>query len=82
MTGFIQFIYIQTRGFIMRTVSVFQNGKNQKITLPKEFEGVTEFEIRKKGDSMILTPKKKSWNSFANVEKADCDFLLDRPEIS
>ncbi len=67
----------------MRTASLFKNGKNQAIRLPKdfEFEGVTEVEIRREGESLILTPKRKSWTSFAEVEKADSDFLVDRDDV-
>lgn len=65
----------------MRTASIFKNGKNQAVRLPKEFEGVTEVEIIKEGESIILTPKRKSWTSFSNVDKADNDFLLERPDV-
>jgi len=67
----------------MRTVALFKNGKNQAVRLPKEFEfvGVSEVEITKEGESIILTPKRKSWASFVKVEKADSDFLLDRSDV-
>ena len=67
----------------MRTASIFKNGKNQAIRLPKdfEFEGVTELTITKEGESVILTPKRKSWTSFNQVEVADAQFLSERPEI-
>ena len=67
----------------MRTASLFKNGKNQAVRLPKEFEfdGVTEVEITRDGESLILTPKRKSWASFAEVEKADDDFLVERPDV-
>ena len=67
----------------MRTASLFKNGKNQAVRLPKEFEfeGVTEVEIIKEGESIILTPKRKSWTSFSNVDKTDSDFLLERPDV-
>ena len=67
----------------MRTASLFINGKNQAVRLPKEFEfeGVTEVEISKEGESIVLTPKRKSWLSFSEVEVADSDFLVDRPDI-
>jgi len=47
----------------MRTAALFINGKNQAVRLPKEFEfeGVTEVEICKEGESIVLTPKRKSW---------------------
>lgn len=67
----------------MRTASLFKNGKNQAVRLPKEFEfgGVIEVEIRREGESLILTPKRKSWESFADVEKADDDFLTERQDV-
>jgi len=67
----------------MRTASLFKNGKNQAVRLPKdfEFEGVTEVEIIKEGESIILTPKRKSWSSFSDIEKADSDFLLERSNV-
>ena len=71
------------RGCIMRTAALFKNGKNQAVRLPKEFEfeGVTEVEITKEGGSLVLTPKRKSWSSFAEVEPADADFLVERPDV-
>ncbi len=67
----------------MRTASIFKNGKNQAIRLPKEFEfeGVTEVEIVREGESIILTPKRKSWTSFSDIEQAEPDFLIDRPDV-
>ncbi|MFP3560845.1 AbrB/MazE/SpoVT family DNA-binding domain-containing protein, partial [Paraburkholderia sp. SIMBA_049] len=39
----------------MRTVSIFKNARNQAIRIPKdmEFEGVTELEIRREGDTLL-----------------------------
>jgi len=67
----------------MRTAALFKNGKNQAVRLPKEFEfdGVTEVEITKEGESIVLTPKRKSWVSFSDVEQADDDFLVERPDV-
>jgi len=67
----------------MRTVSIFKNGNNQAIRLPKdlEFDGVTELTIVKEGASLVLTPKRKSWVSFGDVDLADSDFLSERPDI-
>ncbi len=67
----------------MKTASIFKNGKNQAIRLPKEFEfkDVTEVIISKEGNSIILTPKRKSWNSFLDIEKADDSFLEERPDM-
>ncbi|MGX8941713.1 AbrB/MazE/SpoVT family DNA-binding domain-containing protein [Symbiopectobacterium sp. Eva_TO] len=40
----------------MRIVSVFKNGNNRAIRLPRDmdFEGVTELEIVREGDTLIL----------------------------
>ncbi|MBE9610961.1 type II toxin-antitoxin system VapB family antitoxin [Chitinilyticum piscinae] len=67
----------------MRTVSIFKNGKNQAVRLPKdmEFEGVSELEIVKNGDSITLRPLRPSWLSFADQPKADDDFLQDRSPV-
>lgn len=67
----------------MRTASLFRNGKNQAVRLPKglEFEGVTEVQITRDGESIILTPKRKSWESFAKVPTADEDFLTEREDV-
>ena len=67
----------------MRTVSIFKNGKNQAVRLPKdmEFEGVSELEIVKDGNSLILRPARPSWISLADYETADEDFLQNREDI-
>ena len=66
----------------MATASLFKNGRNQAIRLPKEleFEGVSEVEIRREGNSIILTPLRQTWLSFANTADADKDFLSEREE--
>ena len=67
----------------MRTVSIFKNGKNQAVRLPKEFEfdGVNELEIHKDGDVITLRPARPGWLSFGDLEKADSDFMADRELI-
>lgn len=68
---------------LMRTVSIFKNGTNQAIRFPKEmeFSGVSELEITKIGDRLILQPVRPSWLSFATCERASDDFMIDREEI-
>jgi len=67
----------------MRTVSVFKNGGNRAVRLPKDmdFGNVSELEIRREGDAIMLRPLKPSWDSFASIGKADADFLDERPEV-
>lgn len=67
----------------IRKASLFRNNKNQAVRLPKdlEFEGVSEVTIRKEGNSLIISPVRASWLSFEHIEKADADFLIDRPNL-
>ena len=67
----------------MKKASLFKNGKNQAVRLPREveFKGINEVEVRKEGRSVILTPVKKSWLSFAEEAQADADFLQNRDQI-
>ena len=67
----------------MPIASLFRNGSNQAVRLPRdlEFEGVSEVEIHRQGSSIVLTPVRKSWKSFAETDPADDDFLSKRPEI-
>ncbi|KGT87174.1 type II toxin-antitoxin system VapB family antitoxin [Enterobacter cancerogenus] len=67
----------------MRTVSVFKNGNNRAIRLPRDmdFEGVSELEIVREGDSIILRPVRPTWGSFMQLKKADPDFMMDRGDV-
>ncbi|MGL9736513.1 MAG: type II toxin-antitoxin system VapB family antitoxin [Symbiopectobacterium sp.] len=67
----------------MRIVSVFKNSNNRAIRLPRNinFEGVTELEIAREGDTLFLRPIKPSWDSFLQEAKADADFLTERENV-
>ena len=67
----------------MRTAALFKSGRNQAVRLPKgfEFDGVSEVEIVKEGDTVILKPVRKSWASFVDIDKADPDFLVERNDL-
>jgi antitoxin VapB len=67
----------------VRTVSIFKNNANQAVRIPKDmqFEGVTELEIRREGDTILLRPARPNWTSFANEPAADSDFLADRSDV-
>ena len=51
----------------MDTAKLFQNGRSQAVRLPKEysFSGTDVF-IQKVGDSVILFPKDRVWETFLN----------------
>jgi len=67
----------------MRTVAIFTNGKNQAVRLPRdmEYQEVSELEIIKNGDVITLRPIRPDWPSFATIEKADSDFLIERNDV-
>lgn len=67
----------------MRTVSIFKNGKNQAIRLPKdmEFQGVNNLEIIKNGDTITLRPARPDWLSLGECQKVDADFLQERTDV-
>lgn len=67
----------------MRKVSVFTNGNNRAIRIPRDmdFEGVSELLISREGDTITLRPVRPAWGSLKDVEKADPDFLVDRNPV-
>lgn len=67
----------------MKTAALFINGRSQAVRIPKEFEfqGVSEVEITREGDALILRPARKTWTSFTDVPLADSDFLGDREDV-
>ncbi|EAO1992438.1 AbrB/MazE/SpoVT family DNA-binding domain-containing protein [Salmonella enterica] len=67
----------------MRTVSIFKNGNNRAIRLPRDldFEGVSELEIVREGNSIILCPVRPNRGSFARLEKSDPDFMAEREDV-
>ncbi|TVR93422.1 MAG: antitoxin [Spirochaetaceae bacterium] len=49
----------------MQTAKVFQNGRSQAVRLPKEFQfSGDDVYIQKVGDSVVLFPKDKLWETF------------------
>lgn len=70
----------------MRTVSIFMNNRNQAVRIPKdmEFQGVSELEIRREGDTLILRPVRPSWASLFDEDwdaAAAEGFLQERPDV-
>jgi len=65
------------------TAKLFLNGQSQSVRIPKvfQFEGVKEVIIQKKGNGILIMPKRPSWLSFADLLLADKDFMNERPEL-
>jgi antitoxin VapB len=70
--------YVQVdHGATMKTAKVFKSGNSQAVRIPKEFhlEG-EEVEIRKRGGSLVLSPRKKSWAALIDsLKKFSDDFM-------
>jgi len=61
----------------MKTAKIFRSGNSQAVRIPKEFqmEG-DEVEILKRGSSLVLRPKKTSWNTLVqSLQKFTADFM-------
>jgi len=68
----------------MITANLINQDSHQILELPKEFEfsGIYQVQIRKRGNTLIIMPVRKSWKSFAEIAQADADFLMERPDIA
>jgi antitoxin VapB len=62
---------------------LFINGRSQAVRIPKElaFDGVDAVLIQKQGSSLILTPVRSTWMSFAELPPAAEDFMQLRPRL-
>ena len=67
----------------MRTVSIFNSGKNQVVRLPADmsYDGIDELEITRIGDTITLRPVRPTWLSLAELPKSDTDFLKERKSV-
>lgn len=66
---------------------VFMSGNSQAVRLPRAYrfdDSIEQLEIKKVGDSLVLTPKDKASNSWAKrVDDWFCmgdDFAIEVPE--
>ena len=64
---------------VMKTAKVFWSGNSQAVRIPKEFQlADDEVEIRRRGDSLILSPTKRSWTPLVeSLDKFTGDFMAD-----
>ena len=62
---------------------LFINGRSQAVRIPKDlaFTGVDAVLIEKQGNSLVLTPARSTWRSFAELEPAADDFMALRPRL-
>ena len=62
---------------------LFINGRSQAVRIPKElaFTGIDAVNVEKRGNAVILTPARKTWESFADLPAAEEDFMVIRPRL-
>lgn len=62
---------------------LFVNGRSQAVRIPKElaFTGIDAVNVEKRGNAVILTPARLTWESFAELPTADEDFMVIRPRL-
>lgn len=62
---------------------LFINGRSQAVRIPKElaFTGIDAVYVEKRGNAVILTPARKTWESFAELPAAEDDFMVIRPRL-
>jgi antitoxin VapB len=52
----------------MATAKIFMSGQNQAVCLPDEFRiSADEVNIKKVGESIVLTPVAANWDSFFSI---------------
>lgn len=68
----------------MQSAKLFQNGGSQAIRLPKEFQfSGTDVYIQKVGDTVMVFPKEKVWETFLHgLSNFTDDYLQDREQPS
>lgn len=66
--------------------TVFQTNKTQLVRLPQAVafpEGVHQVEIKKVGDSRLISPADRRWEEFfASRPRVSNDFLRERCDIA
>ena len=70
----------------MRIAKLFEHGRSQAVRLPKEFSFAgDEVFIQKVGDSVILFPRDKVWETFLNCLHGFTDDFMasgrEQPEM-
>ena len=66
----------------MKLARVFKSGNSQAVRIPKEFQiDAEEVEIDRKGELILLRPKKKSWDPLIkSLSKFTDDFMKNGRE--
>lgn len=67
----------------MRTVSIFKNGNNRAIRLPRDWILTASASWRSsgKGTASFCVPSGRPRGSFAQLDRADPDFMAEREDV-
>ena len=65
---------------MIKTAKVFWSGNSQAVRIPREFMiDADEVEIRKRGDTIVLRPRVRSWTPLIeSLEEFSEDFMGSR----
>lgn len=73
-----------TSTVMARRAAIFRNGRNQAVRLPQDLkfpDKVKEVQVRKQGDTILLSPVKPDWASFFSLAlQVPDDFLVQRAD--
>ena len=63
----------------MKIAKVFKSGNSQAVRIPREFRlDDDEVEIRRRGRTLVLEPRKRSWTPlFESLDKFTDDFMAE-----
>jgi antitoxin VapB len=67
----------------MRTVSIFKNGNNRAIRLPRDldFDGVSQLEIVRGRGQHHSASRPADLGLIRELDKADPDFMAEREDV-
>ena len=73
------YILVYVHGCAVKTAKVFKSGNSQAVRIPKEFHlDDDEVEIRRRGKTLVLEPRKRSWGAlFESLDKFTDDFMSE-----
>lgn len=61
-----------------RKAKIFMNNRSQAIRIPKEFAfSVPEVLLRKQGDSLVISPRPRSWAEYLHMGATASDDFME-----
>ncbi len=61
-----------------KKTKLFMSGNSQAVRIPREFQpGGDEFKIQRRGNSLVIRPKKQPWRSFTDSLAVFTDAFIE-----